>query len=164
MIELIDALVMVGSKTGAASQPCDLETGTVTTVNPLSITRDVAQAPLTEAVLYLTESVVEKKIPILDHIHHINTLSHSHTCPDGGTSTNLTGSYPTLTSLVSEGANSDQTQNIICYEHGQPLPIEDGFIILNRALEVGDKVLLLKVQKGQKFIILSRIFEFGGGA
>lgn len=159
-MNLVDALVMVSEGTAKASQPCDLEVGTVTTVNPLSVTRDVAQAPLTEAVLILTESVVEKKIPILDHIHHINTLGHSHTCPDGGTSTNLTGSYPTLTSLVSDGANSDQTQNIICYEHGQPLPIEDGYIILNRALEVGDKVLLLRVQKGQKFIILSRVFSF----
>ena len=159
-MNLVDALVMVSEATAKASQPCDLEVGTVTTVNPLSVTRDVAQAPLTEAVLILTESVVEKKIPILDHIHHINTLGHSHTCPDGGTSTNLTGSYPTLTSLVSEGANSDQTQDIICYEHGQPLPIEDGYIILNRALEVGDKVLLLRVQKGQKFIILSRVFSF----
>lgn len=159
-MNLFDTLVMVSEGTSKASQPCDLEVGTVTTVNPLSITRDVAQAPLTEAVLILTESVVEKKIPILDHIHHINTLGHSHTCPDGGTSTNLTGSYPTLTSLVSEGANSDQTQDIICYEHGQPLPIEDGYIILNRALEVGDKVLLLRVQKGQKFIILSRVFSF----
>lgn len=159
-MNLFDTLVMVSEGTSKASQPCDLEVGTVTTVNPLSVTRDVAQAPLTEAVLILTESVVEKKIPILDHIHHINTLGHSHTCPDGGTSTNLTGSYPTLTSLVSEGANSDQTQNIICYEHGQPLPIEDGYIILNRALEVGDKVLLLRVQKGQKFIILSRVFSF----
>lgn len=159
-MNLVDALVMVSEGTAKASQPCDLEVGTVTTVNPLSVTRDVAQAPLTEAVLILTESVVEKKIPILDHIHHINTLGHSHTCPDGGTSTNLTGSYPTLTSLVSEGANSDQTQDIICYEHGQPLPIEDGYIILNRALEVGDKVLLLRVQKGQKFIILSRVFSF----
>lgn len=163
-MELIDALLMTSNRANAATQPCDMEIGTVTTVNPLSVTRDVAQAPLTEAVLLLTESVVEKKIPVLDHIHHINTLGHSHTCPDGGTSTNLTGSYPTLTSLVSEGANSDQTQNIICYEHGKPLPIEDGFIILNRALEVGDRVLLLKVQKGQKFIILSRVFEFGGDA
>lgn len=159
-MNLFDTLVMVSEGTSKASQPCDLEVGTVTTVDPLSVTRDVAQAPLTEAVLILTESVVEKKIPILDHIHHINTLGHSHTCPDGGTSTNLTGSYPTLTSLVSDGANSDQTQNIICYEHGQPLPIEDGYIILNRALEVGDKVLLLRVQKGQKFIILSRVFSF----
>nr|DAU66768.1 MAG TPA: Protein of unknown function (DUF2577) [Caudoviricetes sp.] len=159
-MNLVDALVMVSEGTAKASQPCDLEVGTVTTVNPLSITRDIAQAPLQEQVLILTENVVEKKIPILNHVHHIDTLGHSHTSPDGTTSTNLTGSYPTLTSLVSSGADGDQNQNIVCYEHGQPLPIEDGYIILNRALEIGDKVLLLKVQKGQKFVILSRIFDF----
>lgn len=158
-MNLVDALVMVSNEQNKASQPCDMEIGTVSSVKPLTIERDIAQAPLNEAVLILTEAVVEKKIPILDHIHHINSLGHSHSCPDGGTSTNLTGSYPTLKSLMSEGANSDQTQNIICYEHGKPLPIKDGFIILNRALEVGDKVLMLRVQHGQKFIILSRIFE-----
>lgn len=158
-MNLVDALVMVSNEQNKASQPCDMEIGTVSSVKPLTVERDIAQAPLNEAVLILTESVIEKKIPILEHIHHINSLGHSHSCPDGGTSTNLTGSYPTLKSLVSKGANGDQTQDIICYEHGKPLPIKDGFIILNRALEVGDKVLMLRVQHGQKFIILSRIFE-----
>ena len=136
-MNLVDALVMVSNEQNKASQPCDMEIGTVSSVKPLTVERDIAQAPLNEAVLILTESVIEKKIPILDHIHHINSLGHSHSCPDGGTSTDLTGSYPTLKSLVSEGANGDQTQDIICYEHGKPLPIKDG----------------------QKFIILSRIFE-----
>lgn len=158
-MNLVDALVMVSNEQNKASQPCDMEIGTVSSVKPLTVERDIAQAPLNEAVLILTESVIEKKIPILDHIHHTNSLGHSHSCPDGGTSTDLTGSYPTLKSLVSKGANGDQTQDIICYEHGKPLPIKDGFIILNRALEVGDKVLMLRVQHGQKFIILSRIFE-----
>lgn len=158
-MNLVDALVIVSNEQNKASQPCDMEIGTVSSVKPLTVERDIAQAPLNEAVLILTESVIEKKIPILDHIHHINSLGHSHSCPDGGTSTDLAGSYPTLKSLVSKGANGDQTQDIICYEHGKPLPIKDGFIILNRALEVGDKVLMLRVQHGQKFIILSRIFE-----
>lgn len=149
-MNLVDALVMVSEGTAKASQPCDLEVGTVTTTNPLSITRDISQAPLQQSVLILTENVIEKKIPILNHTHTINTLGHNHTYSGGNTSTDLTGSYVTLNSLTS----------VTCYENGQPLPIENGYIILNRALEVGDKVLLLKVQKGQKFIILSRIFEF----
>ena len=33
------------------------------------------------------------------------------------------------------------------------------FYYLNRRLEEGDRVLLLRVQHGQKFIVLSRIFE-----
>ena len=49
----------------------------------------------------------------------------------------------------------------MCWEDGKKLPVKDGFIILNRRLEEGDRVLLLRVQHGQKFIVLSRIFEGG---
>ena len=146
----------------AAGQPTDWKSGTVTSVDPLEVTINTQMAPLRESVLILTESVVEKKIPVLEHRHHTNSLGHSHTAPEGQTSTDLTGSYPTLYSLYSQGAGGDQSQNIVCYEHGKPLPVEDGYIILNRKLEVGDKVILLRVQNGQKYIVLSRAFEFGG--
>ena len=88
-------------------------------------------------------------------------LRHTHTCPDGTTSGALTGRYLTEAySLVSEGYDAtEQTQDIVCWEHGEKLPIEDGFIILNRKLEVGDKVLLWRVLNGQKFLIISRVFE-----
>ena len=46
-----------------------------------------------------------------------------------------------------------------CIENGQPLPVEDGYIILNRALETGDIVLLLRVEHGARYIILSRMFK-----
>lgn len=122
-------------------QLTDLRTGTVTAVDPLEITINTAMAPLKESVLLLTESVVEKKIPVLEHNHVIHD-----TYTGGGSSEN----------------NLLESQ-IICYEHGKPLPVEDGFIILNRKLEVGDKVLLLRIEHGQRFIILSRVFEHGGG-
>ena len=161
-MEFIDALLYTFNEGQKASQLTDLVIGTVTSEKPLEISINNMQAPLRSQVLYLTESVVEKKIPVLNHKHHINTLSHSHSCSDGGTSTGLTGSYPALVSLVSEGADSDQTQNIVCYEYGKQLPVKDGFIVLNRALETGDKVIMLRVQNGQKFVVLSRVFEFGG--
>lgn len=160
-MNLLDALQMVSSQNMFASQPSDLETGTVTGVNPLEVTRDIQQQALRQEVLYLTESVVEKKIPILDHNHYAINLGHTHTCPDGTTSEALTGRYLTEAySLVSEGYDAtEQTQDIVCWEHGEKLPIEDGFIILNRKLEVGDKVLLWRVLNGQKFVIISRVFE-----
>ena len=43
------------------------------------------------------------------------------------------------------------------------LPVEGGYIIFNEALAAGQKVLLMRVQNGQKFVIISRVFEFGGG-
>lgn len=160
-MNLLDALQMVSAQNMSASQPSDLETGTVTKVDPLEVTRDIQQQALRQEVLYLTESVIEKKIPLLQHNHWIDTLGHNHTCPDGTTSEALTGRYLTEAySLVSEGYDAtEQTQDIVCWEHGEKLPIEDGFIILNRKLEVGDKVLLWRVLNGQKFVIISRVFE-----
>ncbi|WP_297234004.1 DUF2577 family protein [uncultured Flavonifractor sp.] len=159
-MNLAETIYMMNQKSQKASQLTDLKIGTVTAVDPLEITINTAMAPLKAGVLLLTESVIEKKIPVLTHKHYISTLNHTHTAPEGATGPALTGSYLGEESLVSEGFNAVlQDQDIVCWENGQPLPIEDGFIILNRALEVGDKVLLLRVQNGQRFIILSRVFE-----
>lgn len=149
-MELIEVLHMIGEQGLRASQPSDMVIGTVETVNPLTISTGIEAAPLQESVLLLTSAVVERKIPIVEHIHQISSLSHSHS----GTGTGLTGSYPTEKALG----------HIKCYEHGQPLPVEGGYIILNRGLQPGDKVIMMKVQRGQQYIILSRVFLFGGGA
>ena len=159
-MELKDVLYQMMQENMAAGQPTDLRVGTVTSEEPLEITSNPAMAPLRRRQLYLTEPVVEKKIPVLTHKHYISTLTHTHTAPGGATGPALEGSYLGEDSLVSEGFNATlQDQDIVCWENGKELPIEDGFIILNRKLETGDKVLLLRVQSGQKFIVLSRIFE-----
>lgn len=131
-MELIQALQQIMQKNMQAMQLTNLVIGTVTAESPLEITSSTAMAPLRAGVLYLTEPVIEKKIPI---------LQHTHTCPDGVTNAALLESQ------------------IICQEDSKALPVEDGYIILNRKLEVGDKVLMLRVQNGQKFIVLSRVFE-----
>ena len=159
-MELKDVLYQMMQENMAAGQPTDLRVGTVTSEEPLEITINPAMAPLRRRQLYLTEPVVEKKIPVLTHKHYISTLTHTHTAPGEATGPALEGSYLGEDSLVSEGFNAIlQDQDIVCWENGKELPIEDGFIILNRKLETGDKVLLLRVQSGQKFIVLSRIFE-----
>lgn len=168
---LSEQLFFMMQKNGEAMQPTDLVTGTVTSVSPLEITSDTSMAPLRKEVLYLTESVVEKKIPILEHTHatgglrHSHTtsvLSHSHTVGSSSTSSALGGSYPTSVEQDGEEFESStalKKEEIVAVEHGKPLPVREGYIILNRGLELGDKVLLLRVQHGQKFIVLSRIFE-----
>ncbi len=170
---LKDVLNQMIQENQAAGQPTDLRIGTVTSAAPLEITVNVAAAPLQAGQLYLTEAVVEKKIPILEHVHdtsgfahthQVSSLSHNHSYSGGTTSNALTGSYPTEESLSPNTYTSDArllTGDIVCYEHGQPLPVKDGYIILNRALEVGDKVLLLRVLSGQRFLVLSRVFEGG---
>lgn len=114
---LAEQLFFMMQQNQKAMQLTDLETGTVTAVSPLEITPDSSMAPLRREVLYLTESVVEKKLP--------------------------------ATAL----------SDVAVVENGSPLPVEDGYIILNRGLAVGDKVLLLRVQHGQRFVVLSRVFD-----
>ena len=131
-MSLSQALYQMMQDNQAAGHPTDLRVGTVTKESPLEITINTQSAPLKGPVLILTEPVVEKKIPVLEHLH---------STPLGDTDNRLLESQ------------------IICQEHGKPLPVEDGYIILNRKLEVGDKVIMLRVENGQRFIVLSRVFE-----
>lgn len=156
---LAEVLQQAMEQNRQAAQLTDLCIGTVTSEDPLEILIDSTMQILKRSVLLLTEPVIEKKIPVLTHKHYISTLSHLHTCTTGATSEALVGQYLGEDSLVSEGYSSTlQQEDIICYEQGEPLPIEDGYIILNRRLEVNDKVILLKVSGGQQFIVLSRVF------
>ena len=168
----------------------DLAVGTVTGVSPLKVKVREDMDDLPEEVLWLTAAVIEKKIPVLEHTHitdgfrhdHIlPDLSHDHTLPDlshshsGGegetgqaltgsysTENSLDGSFQTETSLNQDAFESDERlTDIYCLEDGKKLPVRDGYIILNKGLEEGDKVLMLRVCRGQQFIILSRIFEKG---
>ena len=129
-MEMIDALHQVIQESIAASSPAGLAMGTVVNTSPLEIRVNTSMAPLRAPVLVLTAPVIEKKIPV---------LSHTHTAPGGETGTAL--------------------DFVACVEHGKALPVENGYIILNRGLRTGDKVVLLKVQSGQRYLVLSRTFE-----
>lgn len=186
-MNLAETVYLMVQKSMKAAQLTDLRVGTVTSVDPLEITTDPAMAPLPAGVLYLTSAVVEKKIPVLSHSHDVPGLSHSHavsglghqhstgglshthTVTGGDTGAalgdsyasdeQLTGTYDTSAALSGDVTSTDALGAVACVENGVTLPVEDGYIILNRSLAVGDKVLLLRVQNGQKFIVLSRIFE-----
>lgn len=128
MSTLYDALKMAALTAVEATQPCDMVIGTVTSIHPLEIKTSAGSPPLRSQVLYLTSAVVEKTMTVLSHHHTVN----------GDTT-------------------STELQNVAVTENGTVLP-NSGGITLNRGLTVGDKVLMMKVQSGQKFIVLSRIF------
>ena len=140
-MELLDVLQQISQANNRAMQPTDLVVGTVTSVKPLEITTDNQAAPLRASVLYLTAAVVEKKVTTFAHSHN---TTHNHVVTDA--------------TIQPAGQCSTELTGITCYENGQALP-NDGFITLNRGLEVGDKVLMLRVQHGQKYVVLSRVFQ-----
>ena len=140
-MELVEVLQQIIQDNQKAMQPTDLVVGTVTKVKPLEITTDNQAAPLRSPVLYLTESVIEKKVTSFAHKHD---TTHNHVVTDA--------------TIQPAGECSTELTEIVCYENGKALPYE-GFVTLNRGLEVGDKVLLLRVQRGQKYVVLSRVFQ-----
>ncbi len=146
-MELIDVLQEISQQSQRASAPTDLVTGTVTSADPLEISINPQMGPIKRQILYLTSAVIEKKIPILEH---------SHDLPAGAT-----GAADGHTHTLEKGETDPALKEaeIACLENGDPLPVEDGYIILNRGLKEKDKVLMLRVQHGQRFIVLSRIFE-----
>jgi len=155
-VNLIDVMHTINQSSMAAYGLSDLAVGTVTRTAPLEVTLRESMAPLPQEVLWLTEPVIEKKLPVLAHRHENAGLRHRHTLDTAE------GSFSTSDALTPDAYTSDQRlDGIVCYEDGKPLPVENGFIVLNRGLKTGDRVLLLRVMRGQQFIILSRIFERG---
>lgn len=149
----------------------DMTIGTVTGVKPLAVRIREGMADIPQEALRLTAAVIEKKIPVLEHLHTTDGFRHAHALPDlahahsgeeGETGPALDGAYGTEYGLQQDAFDSDRRllkHEIVCYEDGKPLPVKGGYIVLNRALEAGDKVLLLRVMRGQQFVILSRVFE-----
>lgn len=162
-MELYEMLLVIAQEAMKGASLTDYATGTVTSASPLEITTDATMQVLKSPVLILTAAVVEKKIPVLAHKHYIKTLSHTHVIPTGTSGPALVGEYLSEDSLTSQGGSPPlQNESIICYENGEALPVENGYIILNRALEEGDKVIMLRVNGGQRFIVLSRVFSVEG--
>ena len=155
-MDLIEVLQQINQSSMDAYGLSDLAIGTVTQAEPLEVTLRESMAPLPQEVLHLTAAVIEKKIPVLAHAHTTSGLRHNHSV------STTDDDYETSDGLTLDAYTSDQQlQEIVCYEDGKPLPVENGFIVLNRGLKTGDRVLLLRVMRGQQFIIVSRIFERG---
>lgn len=168
-MNLTDVLHQIAQDSMEGYGLSDMTTGTVTSVKPLKVKIREGMADIPQEALRLTAAVIEKKIPVLKHQHitagfrhdhAMPDLSHSHTAEEGETGAALEDSMRTETALDPDAYTSDdRLGHIVCYEDNKPLPVKDGYIILNRALEAGDKVLMLRVMRGEQFIILSRIFE-----
>lgn len=127
-MELIDAIALIASQVNSSGQPAELYIGTVDSLSPLSVKLDESQASIREEILFRTDAVIERKIPALKH-------RHSYT-----------------------GGNTGYSLDIQATIDGKPEPLDNDYIVLNKGLAVGDKVLLLSVQQGQKFIILSHLY------
>lgn len=143
--------------------------GTVTNADPLKIRLNDTTLEITGNSILLTESVVEKKITIKKHTHdESEELADvaSAAAKTGGPVSFVSAGIPPVTSegikLKHKHTIETRTLEAVCTEFGKDLPVDrnDERIVIttNRALEKDDRVLMLRVSAGQRFIVLSRVF------
>lgn len=128
-MELKDVINQMIGEGMQAAQLTDLAIGTVVGISPLEISINSSMDSIRVPALMLTSAVVEKKLTALAHTH-----------------------------AVSEGTCGPALEQVACYDNGSALPSAPGYITLNRGLAVGDKVLMLRAQRGQKYVVLSRLY------
>lgn len=140
--------------------------GTVTNADPLKIRLSDSTIEISGNSIILTEPVVEKKITIKKHTHKIGSTIASHThmldgeCTQSG---KVTGTALATKDFDSDTEIVDTVLDAQCTEFGKKLSIEKDdddeiIFIINEALKKNDKVVMLRVSSGQRFIVLSRIF------
>lgn len=171
MANLLNTIQQIAVQAVQANNPISFLYGTVKKVNPLAIEVGDNGLVIPEKALILCEPVIEKKLTIKKHNHTIGSALVDHTHQVSGTA----GTYPfNTTSEAGSGLNAKTTvDNTVldayCQEfkmddeHKLPaVPDEDKIVVtINKALEVGEKVVMLKVCSGQEFIVLSRMYDLG---
>lgn len=130
--ELLNTLKTIAMQVNQDSKPAGVIIGTVTAIDPLQI--QINQSLIIDQdFLILTHNVVD---------HYVDISVSHYTVNDAFLDT--THAHPHA------GVNSFDSHHKHAYQGKKK-------IILHYALKVGEKVLLLQDQGGQKFIVLDRI-------
>lgn len=161
MANLLNTIQQIAVQAVQANNPISFLYGTIKKVNPLAIEVGDNGLVIPEKALILCEPVIEKKIVIKKHNHAIGSAlkDHTHVVPSAGTS-------KTSDTLINAKVD-DTVIDAYCWEFkdDNKLPYEpddDKIVVtINKALEVGEKVVMLKVCSGQEFIVLSRMYDLG---
>ena len=155
-IDLVKLIKRAAIDAVNASKPCNLTFGTVTSTSPLKINVE-QKMTLTSAQLVLSRNVTDYKVNIdidsetetgaadidLSHTH-----SYSGTTADGGVNTSSLHTHQYSGTTKSGGGIS------IAHEHKFKGTKE---ITIKNALVVGDEVILIRMQGGQKYIVMDRV-------
>lgn len=180
MSNLLTTIQSIAVNAVKSTNPVEYCFGTITSVNPLKVRLNESTLEVWGDTLMLTSAVVERKLTIKKHTHQIGTTLATHTHPfSGNFNGTMTPPVPPATLVgvvngsVSPSSDIQSTTEIVdtvldafVNEHGDTdnhLPVESDndkiVVTINRGLQVDDKVIMLRVCGGQKFVILSRVFK-----
>lgn len=144
-MELINIIKKTALEAVDASQPCNVLFGTVTSTSPLQVNVN-QKLILTSEFLVLTKAVQDYEVDIeVSHYVEDDTFDESHTHKFTGTDSN----GDTFSETTKDTSNLDGTHNHK-YKGIKKIKIYNG-------LKSGEKVILIKIKGGQKYVILDRI-------
>ena len=178
MSNLLTTIQSIAVNAVKSTNPVEYCFGTVTSINPLKVRLNESTFELWGDTLMLTSAVVERKLTIKKHTHEIGDNVANHTHPFSGSFEGTISGQPaagaisgtvnksTDTFFTSKAEIVDTVLDAFVNEHGDTdhhLPVDpdnDKIVVtINRGLQVDDKVIMLRVCGGQKFVILSRVFK-----
>ena len=180
MSNLLTTIQRIAVNAVKSTNPVEYCFGTVTSVNPLKVRLNESTLEVWGDTLMLTSAVVERKLTIKKHTHEIGDNVANHTHPFSGSFEGTISGQPaagvisgtvnksTDTFFTSKTEIVDTVLDAFVNEHGDTdnhLPVEIPedkskiVVTINRGLQVDDKVIMLRVCGGQKFVILSRVFK-----
>lgn len=148
MANLVELMKTAANEANEAKKPAGIFVGTVIKTAPLEIQID-QKTILTQAFLILTNAVKDHYIDI-SVSHSVESSSVEHTHPVKGT-TNEADSHTHSFDSVSE-ENNPSTSHGHAYKGRKKVLVHNG-------LKNGEKVIMIRKQGGQEFIVLDRTSE-----
>lgn len=141
-MQLADILNQMIAKNVAAGQPTELCIGTVSRAEPLEITVNPAMPPLPREVLYLTDAVRDYEVQVT-----IDWFTENDAFMNGRHTHEIHDTYTGGGSCGEGNLNTTHKHAV----KGQKS------VTIHNKLAAGEQVLLLQVQHGQRFVVLSRL-------
>lgn len=144
-VELVKSVKKAAVDAVDASKPVNVCFGTVESVNPLAINVE-QRMTLRSPQLVLSRNVTDYSVCVTVNWQ---TESHSQPASQGQAGETKPGGIPEHTHEFETAGSSGMT-------HAHPVSGRKEITVHN-ALEAGEKVILLREQGGQKYIVLDRI-------
>lgn len=175
MSNLLTTIQSIAVNAVKSTVPVEYCIGTVTSESPLKVRLNDSTLEVWGDTLMLTSAVVERKMTIKKHNHGIGDELKDHVHQYECNGAPLLTAGPALKSPPSTPNSpipfetnkvDDEVLDAFVTEFGKekldvkkPTDKSEIIVTINRGLKKGDKVIMIRVCGGQKFIILSRIFK-----
>ena len=136
-MDIIKLLQKIIIETINAGKPCDLRYATVNSLSPLTITLEAVQLVITAPAVTMMETLKELAI---------DDFAHKHSYKDDNGEEEI------------DKETGEALTEIQCYLGGVGLgKNSQGKIIIRKGIAVGDKVVVIRANGGQEYLIIGRV-------